>query len=148
MPYPAYNPYLQNAYVAQQAMMPMQQSVPQQPAMQQHQPVVRVSGRDEAMNRFLMMYPANMLMPGFTSEALFDIDGRHFHALSIESDGSRNLETFSYQLDTPVPQLSSSDYVSRAEFNELVSKINQMTGGTDGIPQPVQPAESAGKQPA
>lgn len=145
MNYP-YNPYLPNPYLSQQAMLPQQVMLPQQQAAQQSvQQQPRVSGRDEAMNRFLMMYPANMLVPGFTSEALFDIDGRHFHALSIEADGSRNLETFSYQLDTPTPQFSGSDYVSRAEFDELVSKINKMTGGTDGIPQSVQSAEAAGK---
>ena len=140
MPYP-YNPYLQNPYLSQQTMLPQQVMLPQQQVTQQ-QP--RVSGRDEAMNRLLMMYPANMLVPGFISEALFDIDGRHFHALSIESDGSRNLETFFYQLDTS----PSPDYVSRTEFDELVSKINRMTGGTDGISQPVQTAATTTDQPA
>lgn len=145
--YPAQNPYMTNPYM-QQAIVPpaVQQMQQQQLMMQQQASNVRVSGRDEAMNRLLMMYPSNMLVPGFISEAVFDIDGRHFHALSIEADGRRNLETFSYQLETP--QLSGSDYVSRAEFDELVSKINQMNGGTNGIPQSVQPAAAAGAAPA
>lgn len=144
------NPYLANPYM-QQAVIPpvMQQMIQQQPALQQPQQAgVRVSGRDEAMNRLLMMYPANMLVPGFISEALFDIDGRHFHALSIEADGRRNLETFSYQLDTPVQQIAGSDYVSRAEFQELVNKINQMTGDDNGIHDPVQAAAATAGQPA
>lgn len=143
------NPYLANPYM-QQAIVPpvMQQMIQQQPALQQPQQAgVRVSGRDEAMNRLLMMYPANMLVPGFISEALFDIDGRHFHALSIEADGRRNLETFSYQLDTP-QQVAGSDYVSRAEFQELVSRINQMTGDDNGIHEPVQAAAATAGQPA
>lgn len=146
------NPYLTNPYM-QQAIVPpvMQQMVQQMPALQQQQAgsPVRVSGRDEAMNRFLMMYPANMLVPGFISDALFDIDGRHFHALSIESDGSRNLETFAYQIETPQPMMEPADYVSRAEFQSLVDKINQMTGDDNGIHEPVPAAEAAAAgQPA
>lgn len=119
------------------------------PAMQQQAGVsIKVSGRDEATNRLLMMYPASVLVPGFTSDALFDIDGRHFHALSIEPDGRRNLETFSYQLDSPPTQQASTDYISRAEFQRLADRINQMTGDTDGIPRPVQPASAAVSKPA
>lgn len=137
--YPAQNPYMTNPYMQQVIVPPAVQQMQQQQQqlmMQQQTSNVRVSGRDEAMNRLLMMYPANMLVPGFISEAVFDIDGRHFHALSIEADGSRNLETFSYKLDMS----PGSDYVSRTEFDELVNKINRMTGGTDGISQSVQAA--------
>lgn len=137
------NPYMANQYMQQAIIPPVMQQMIQPNAVQQQQQggAVRVSGRQEAMNRFLMMYPANVLMPGFISEALFDIDGRHFHTLSIEPDGSRNLETFSYQLDTPV-QAANPDYVSRAEFNELLGKVNQMTGALNGIPESV-PAAAA-----
>lgn len=130
-----FNPYLTNPYM-QQAIMPpvMQQQPAQLPAQAGG---IRVSGRDEALNRLLMLYPANQLVPGFTSEPLFDIDGRHFHALSIEQDGSRNLETFSYQLETAPSQ---SDYVSRSEFQALVDRIDRMNGAGNGIPEPVQAA--------
>ena len=96
------------------------------------------------MNRLLMMYPSTSLVPGFISDAVFDIDGRHFHALSIEQDGSRNLETFSYQLDMPN---ASQDYVSRSEFQELVNRLNAMTGGTNGVPEPVQATAATASQP-
>jgi len=133
MPYPYVNPYLANPYVQQMAQVPQ---VPQQSAMlPQQQGPVRVSGRDEAMNRLLMMYPANMLVPGFTSEPLFDIDGTHFHALSIEADGSRNLETFAYQLETSQLPKPGDEYVTRAELEAMLSK---MTGGDHGVPEPVQ----------
>jgi hypothetical protein len=76
------NPYMQQAIVPP-AVQQMQQ--------QQHVGVsIKVSGRDEAMNRLLMMYPANMLVPGFISDAIFDVNGRQFHALSIEADDSRS----------------------------------------------------------
>lgn len=87
--YPAQNPYMINPYM-QQAVVPPAMQQMQQMQQQQQTGVVRVSGRDEAMNRLLMMYPANMLVPGFISEALFDINGWQFHALSIEADGSRS----------------------------------------------------------
>lgn len=138
MPYP-YNPYLP-LYNQGQPVMPQAQQAPVVPQYQQQAGAsIKVSGREEAMNRFLMMYPANMLMPGFISDALFDIDGCHFHALSIESDGSRNLETFRYKIETPQP-MEPADYVSRAEFQSLVDKINQMTGDNNGIHEPVPAA--------
>lgn len=151
MPYPPINPYMSNPYMQQAIIPPAVQQMIQQPTpvMQQQAGVsIKVSGRDEAMNRLLMMYPASVLVPGFTSDALFDIDGRHFHALSIEPDGRRNLETFSYQLESTPTQLAASDYVSRTEFQELADKINQMMGDADGIPQPVQPASAAANKPA
>lgn len=123
--------------------MPQQQPL----AYQQAGGSVRVSGRDEAMNRLLMMYPSTSLVPGFISEAVFDIDGRHFHALSIEQDGSRNLETFSYQLDMPKQLDANQDYVSRSEFQELVNRLNAMTGGTNGVSEPVQATAAAAGQP-
>lgn len=144
MPYQ--NPYLTNSYMQQAIVPPAMQQI-QAPVMQQQAGAsIRVSGRDEAMNRFLMMYPASMLVPGFISEALFDINGKQFHALSIEADGSRNLETFDYQIH--VDQQAGPDYVSRAEFQGLVDRINQLTGGSDGISEPVQPAATAAGQPA
>lgn len=146
MPYQ--NPYLTNPYMQQAIMQPAMQQI-QAPVMQQQAGAsIRVSGRDEAMNRFLMMYPASTLVPGFISDALFDIDGRHFHALSIESDGSRNLETFLYQIETSQSATKPADYVSRAEFQSLVDRINHLTGGSNGISEPVQPAAAAAGQPA
>lgn len=138
MPYQ--NPYLTNPYM-QQAIVPpvMQQMIQQTPALQQQQAgsSIKVSGRDEAMNRFLMMYPANMLVPGFISEALFDINGKQFHALSIEADGSRNLETFDY---TPhVEPAKPQDYVTHAELEALLSKL---IGENNGIHEPVPAADT------
>lgn len=142
MQYQYQNPYLTNPYLQQAIMPPAMQQI-QSPVMQQQAGAsIRVSGRDEAMNRFLMMYPANMLVPGFISEALFDINGKQFHALSIEADGSRNLETFDYQIHVDQPA-SVPDYVSRDEFQGLVDRINQLTGGSNGISEPVQAAEQS-----
>lgn len=145
------NPYMVNPYM-QQAVIPpaVQQMLQQQqqpPVMQQQAGgSIRVSGRDEAMNRFLMMHPANMLVPGFISDPLFDIDGKHFHTLSIEQDGRRNLETFVYYPDNP-EQVQPQDYVSRSEFQSLVDRIDQMTGTINGIYEPVQGQPAQQQQP-
>lgn len=141
------NPYVANPYMQQAIIPPIVQQVAQQhPVMQQQQQMsVRVSGRDEAMNRLLMMYPVNMLVPGFISDPLFDIDGHHFHTLSIESDGRRNLETFIYNPDPTFTQ-PNPEYVSRSEFQELVGKVNHMIGDANGIPQSVQPATATAEQ--
>ena len=127
--YPAQNPYMTNPYMQQAIVPPAMQQMQQQ----QHAGVsIKVSGRDEAMNRLLMMYPANMLVPGFISDAIFDVNGRQFHALSIEADGSRNLETFDY---TPhVEPAKPQDYVTHAELEALLSKL---IGENDGIHEPV-----------
>lgn len=131
------NPYLTNPYMQQQLMQPQP---PAMPTYQQAGGLMKVSGAEEAMSRILMRYPAGQLVPGFTSDPVFDINGRQFYTLSIEQDGSRNFETFDYSLHTE-PVQPTSDYVSRAEFQGLIDRINQMTtGGTDGIPQPVQEA--------
>jgi hypothetical protein len=133
------NPFMPYSTMPQAPIMPTIQPTVQ--PVQQPQQQIRVSGRDEAMNRFIMMYPAHMLSPGFISDPLFDIDGQHFHTLSIESDGSRNLETFSYQLDAP--KQTTPDYVTREEFKAFV---DQMTGANNGIHEPVQAATT--EQPA
>jgi hypothetical protein len=97
------------------------------------------------MNRFLMRYPASMLVPGFVSEALFDINGRQFHTLSVEADGRRNLETFDYTLHVeqqPV-QTDEAQFVSRQEFEQFTTKVNAALGALDGIHGPVQTAATA-----
>lgn len=137
MSYPPINPYMSNPYMQQAIVSPMAQQEPQQQPVMQRQQSVRVSGREEAMSRFLMMYPAYMLVPGFISDALFDVNGRQFHTLSIEADNSRNLETFDYK--PHVEPAKPQDYVTHAELEALLSKL---MGENDGIHEPVQAAES------
>lgn len=48
--------------------------------------VTKVDGADEAMSRFLIKY-GNQLVPGFSSEPLFDVNGSQFYTLSVEPDG-------------------------------------------------------------
>lgn len=148
MPYP-FNPAWSGSYqpagaYAQPQAMPM----PQQPMMgyqQQGTAAMKVDGPAEAMNRFLMRYPANQLMPGFVSEALFDVNGRQFHTLSIEPDGRRNLETFDYtpHVEQAPITIDGADFVSRAEFDDFTAKVNAALGAINGIHGPVQAAAGA-----
>lgn len=146
MPYPVYNPYLSNQYT--QGLMP--QMLPQQPVplsqLQQQQTRILVDGPTEAMNRFLMMYPASMLVPGFISGELFDVNGKQFHTLSIEPDGRRNLETFDYKphVEQNPARMTAPEYVERSEFQLLADKVNQLIeGGDNGVHESV-PATAAG----
>lgn len=130
-----------------------------QPVGAQVQPAmhVKVDGPAEAMNRFLIQYHASQLVPGFVSDPLFDVNGRQFHTLSIEADGHRNLETFDFEkhVEIPISATSPDDYIQRKEFDELVSKVNSIMGGQNGVHGPVQAttagtagvAGNAGQQP-
>lgn len=152
-PYPTYQPYQPNwagalnaaATYGQQQAMPQQQA-PQMPY-QQPWNSVKVDGADEAMNRFLMRYPANMLVPGFVSDPLFDINGRQFHTLSIEQDGRRNLETFDYKphVEEQPVVINDSQWVSLEDFEDFVNKteIALEELRNRGIYGPVQPAADA-----
>ena len=93
---------------------------------------VLVDGPTEAMNRFLMMYPANQLVAGFVSDELFDVNGKQFHVLSVEANGRRNLETFDYKphVDETVAQ-NDTGFVSRSEYDSLVSEFNSFVSKTN-----------------
>lgn len=108
----------------------------------------KVDGPAEAMNRFLMQYPAQSLVPGFVSwPPLFDVNGRQFYTLSIEPDGRRNLETFDYAPHSQAQQvvIDGVTFASRDELDEFCAKVsiaNSMIGRQNGVLGPV-PAATA-----
>lgn len=141
-------PWVNNPYITQQQLQQQQAALAQQQLQQQLQQTLpqqeKVGSPEEAMNRFLMRYPASMLVPGFISDALFNVNGRQFHTLSIEADGSRNLETFDYHPHVEAVPIDNG--VTRKEFQELVDKVNRLSGGvSNGISEPVQATATAGK---
>jgi len=137
------NPYLQNPYqpVIPSMTVPGQQTpTPYQPQ-QSVNGVIKVDGPAEAMNRFLMRYPENMLVPGFTTpDPLFDVNGRNFYALSIEADGRRNLETFDYFPHEQMQQVTINGvtFASQAEYDDFLAKVKAVIGEIDGIHGSVQ----------
>lgn len=129
-------------YQMPQVAQPYQQSVQQQPR-------VLVDGPNEAMNRFLMRYPANVLVPGFVSDALFDVNGRQFHTLSIESDGRRNLETFDFfpHVEEQPVEINGVEFASKKEFDELAAKVNAVMEVVNGLHEPVPTAAERAAAP-
>lgn len=126
-----YNPYLANPYM-QQAVMPQLPQVPQY-----QQPVngiVKVNGRDSAMQY--------QLPPNSTSPALFDQGGTCFYVVSTDGTGMKTVECFDFSphVEQQPAHMAEPDYVSRAEFQGLVEKVNQMIGGAHGTDGPVQAA--------
>ncbi len=152
MPYQTYQSTWNSPYLPQST-MPLGQSYNQQYPMAPQYPQqqsVKVDGPAEAMNRFLMRYPANMLTPGFVSDPLFDINGRQFHTLSIEHDGRRNLETFDFvkHVDEQV-SIDGAQFVSRKEYDDFVAKVSAALGAiNDGLHGPVQAGAAAATAPA
>lgn len=144
MPYQPYQSTWQNPYLPQyNQSQPVQQMV--QPYQQLTQQRVLVDGPTEAMNRFLMRYPANQLVPGFISDELFDVNGRQFHVLSVETDGRRNLETFDYKLHVeqqPV-QIDGAQFVSKQEYDQFVAKVSAALEAINGVHAAVPATDSA-----
>lgn len=138
----AYNPALYNPYY-QQGQMPAQQPQYQPLVQPQQGGRIMVGGEVEAQNRLVSMYPPHMLVPGFVSDVLWDVNGKQFYTLSIEPDGSRNFETFDYSKHVEQQQVA----VTRDEFDALKRTVEQM-GAANGLygyvsqPQPV-PATAA-----
>lgn len=131
-----------------QQYQPYQQQVnmqnPMQPSMVQQRNRILVDGPTEAMNRFLMMYPANMLVSGFISDELFDVNGRQFHVLSVEADGRRNLETFDYKRHEEEPvQIDGANFVSKQEYDQFVAKVSAALEALNGVHATVPAVNSA-----
>ena len=121
---------------------PYNQIVPQyvpQPMMQQQQPegIVRVNGRDSALQYQL---PPNSMSP-----ALFDNNGKMFYIVSTDGTGAKTVETFDFapHVEQQTDLLSEADFVSRSEFQGLVSKVNQLIGDINGIHGSVPAAATA-----
>lgn len=117
--------YQQPAQYQQQPQQPTQFQQPMAQVAQQMSGVMKVDGPDEAMNRIIMRYPSALLVPGFVSDPVFDVNGRQFHALSVESDGRRHLETFDYtpHVEEDPVEINGVKFASKKEFDELAAKF-------------------------
>ena len=150
---PYYDQYQQRVLQQMAMQQPMGYQQPMQQPMQQQVPqhvTVRVDGPTEAMNRFLMGIPAVQLVPGFSSDPIFDVNGRQFYVLSVEQDGRRNLETFDYEkhVGQDAVVIDGAQFVSRGEYDKFVAKVNAALGAINGISGPVQAAADAGTSEA
>jgi hypothetical protein len=130
---PSQGPYVPNPMMGQQTMPSYGQH--------QYQPGVKVmvDGAVEAQNRLMMMYSPQQLVPGFTSDIVWDVNGKQFYALSVENDGRRNFEIFDFAPHAQEHQAG----VSRQEFDALKQTVEHMNGVLDGIYGHVSPASPA-----
>lgn len=138
MPYiPTWNnPYTTNNPFGYQQVQPTTLSQPfgWQSYQQQTNGITKVKGPNSAMQ-----YPMG---PNSISPALFDENGKVFYVVSTDGTGTKSLETFDYSphIEQEPAHMAMPDYVSRAEFQELVDKVSKMDGDGNGTHEPVQSA--------
>lgn len=137
MPYtPTWNnPYLPQGSVTLPYQMPQAVQPYQHPQYQQQQGTMRVDGPAEAMSRFLMRYPENMLVSGFSTDPIFDVNGRQFYVLSIEQDGRRNLETFDFMPHAEAQQvvINGVTFESKEAADDFIAKVGVALEALNGV---------------
>jgi len=133
MPYtPTWNnPYLSSPYMPQlptQTVQPYQQPV---------NGVVKVNGRDSAMQYQL---PPNSMSP-----ALFDNNGKVFYIVSTDGTGMKTVESFDFtpHVDEHPVQIDGAQFVSRQEFESFTAKVNAALGALNGVHATVPTAGTA-----
>lgn len=133
MPYtPTWNnPYLSSPYMPQlptQTVQPYQQPV---------NGVVKVNGRDSAMQYQL---PPNSMSP-----ALFDKNGKVFYIVSTDGTGMKTVEAFDFtpHVDEHPVQIDGAQFVSRQEFESFTAKVNAALGALNGVHEPISTAGTA-----
>lgn len=123
-----YQPTWNNPY--QQPVIPSQPTLPVNG-------ITKVNGRDSAMQYQL---PPNSMSP-----ALFDNNGQVFYIVSTDGTGMKTIEAFDFSphIEQPQQSVNVADFVSRAEFEGFVNKVNELIGGNNGIHGSVQAAAEA-----
>jgi hypothetical protein len=99
--------------------------------------ITKVNGRDSAMQYQL---PPNSMSP-----ALFDNNGQVFYIVSTDGTGMKTVEAFDFSphIEQPQQSVSTADFVSRAEFEGFVNKVNELIGGNNGIHGSIQTTAEA-----
>jgi hypothetical protein len=87
------------------------------------------------MSRFLMRYPENMLVSGFSTDPIFDVNGRQFYVLSIEQDGRRNLETFDFMPHAEAQQvvINGVTFESKEAADDFIAKVGVALEALHGV---------------
>lgn len=135
MPYQPYQNTWQNPYLSQNPYQPVMPSQTVQPYQQSVNGIVKVNGRDSAMQYTL---PPNSMSP-----ALFDNNGKVFYIVSTDGTGTKTIETFDFapHQDEPPVEIDGAQFVSRQEFDDFTAKVNAAIGAINAVHGPVQPAE-------
>lgn len=129
------NPYLANPYLPLYNQGQLVQPMYQQPQ-QSVNGITKVRGPESAIQY--------SMGPNSISPALFDENGKVFYVVSTDGTGTKSLETFDYMPHVgQQPQASQPEYVTREEFQQLLTKVSQLevaSNGTDGSVQAAQQA--------
>lgn len=125
MPYQPYQPTWNNPYLS--GPYPQSQATPLvQPYQQSFNGIVKVNGRDSAMQY--------QLPPNSTSPALFDNNGKVFYVVSTDGTGTKSIEVFDFlpHVDEHPVQIDGAQFVSRQEFDDFTAKVNAAIGAING----------------
>lgn len=134
MPYQPYQSTWNNPYLPQ---LPTYQPPQVQPYQQPVNGVVKVNGRDSAMQYQL---PPNSMSP-----ALFDNNGKVFYIVSTDGTGMKTVEAFDFSphKDEQPIQIDGAQFVSRQEFESFTAKVNAALGALNGVHESVPTAVPA-----
>lgn len=125
-----YQPYQStwnNPYLAQPTMpqYTAYQPTAAQPYQQPVNGVVRVNGRDSAVQYQL---PPNSMSP-----ALFDNNGKTFYIVSTDGTGMKTVEAFDFAPHKDEAHDHPAQYVSREEFDQFVAKVGASLEALNGV---------------
>jgi hypothetical protein len=89
-----------------------------QPYQQPVNGVIKVNGRDSAMQYQL---PPNSMSP-----ALFDKDGKVFYIVSTDGTGTKSIECFDFapHVEQQPVQIDGAQFVSKQEYDQFVAKVS------------------------
>ena len=121
MPYQPYQSTWQNPY---QPVMPSQTV---QPYQQPVNGIVKVNGRDSAMQY--------QLPPNSTSPALFDNSGTCFYIVTTDGTGMKTVETFDFtpHVEQQPVKIDGAEFVSRTEYDKFVAKVSAALEAINGV---------------
>lgn len=138
MPYTPYQPTWNNPYLAQNPYQPVMPSQTVQPYQQPVNGIVKVNGRDSAMQY--------QLPPNSTSPALFDQSGTCFYVVTTDGTGTKTVECFDFtpHVEQEPVKIDGAQFVSRQEFEDFTAKVNAALGALNGVHDSIPTASTAG----
>ena len=127
MPYQPYQSTWQNPYTTTNpyGQSPILPTV--QPYQQPVNGVIKVNGRDSAMQY--------NLPPNSTSPALFDNSGTCFYIVSTDGTGMKTVETFDFtqHVEQQPVQIDGAQFVSKQEYDQFVAKVSAALEAINGV---------------
>lgn len=139
---PAQSPYVPNAPLGGQAMVPTYMGGQAQPV----NGVEKVSGKDS-----LWQLP---MPPNSVSKPYFDYNGKVFYIVNTDAAGAKTIETFDFwphKEENPV-QIDGAQFVSKQEYDSFVAKVSAALEALNGVhaavPTTVPDAGLSGKDGA